>query len=81
MNYRTKIFLDFLKDGQQVDYRTITFGFDHIDLSVNRKEAIKLAKEAIKNPFKYIENNISLIKKNNLEIKNLFSKLGVFLIG
>ena len=27
------------------------------------------------------ENNISLIKKNNLEIKNLFSKLGVFLIG
>ena len=27
------------------------------------------------------ENKISLIKKNNLEIKNLFSKLGVFLIG
>ena len=27
------------------------------------------------------ENNISLIKKNNLEIKNLFSKLGIFLIG
>ena len=27
------------------------------------------------------ENNISLIKKNNLEIRNLFSKLGVFLIG
>ena len=26
-------------------------------------------------------NKISLIKKNNLEIKNLFSKLGVFLIG
>jgi len=27
------------------------------------------------------ENKISLIRKNNLEIKNLFSKLGVFLIG
>ena len=27
------------------------------------------------------ENNISFIKKNNLEIKNLFSKLGIFLIG
>ena len=27
------------------------------------------------------ENKITLIKKNNLEIKNLFSKLGVFLIG
>ena len=27
------------------------------------------------------ENKISFIKKNNLEIKNLFSKLGVFLIG
>ncbi len=27
------------------------------------------------------ENNTSLIKKNNLEIKNLFSKLGIFLIG
>ena len=27
------------------------------------------------------ENKISLIKKNNLEIKNLFSKLGGFLIG
>ncbi len=27
------------------------------------------------------ENNISLIKKNNLEMKNLFSKLGIFLIG
>ena len=27
------------------------------------------------------ENNISLIKKRNLEIKNLFSKLGIFLIG
>jgi methionine biosynthesis protein MetW len=27
------------------------------------------------------EDNISLIKKGNLEIKNLFSKLGIFLIG
>jgi methionine biosynthesis protein MetW len=27
------------------------------------------------------ENNTSLIKRNNLELKNLFSKLGVFLIG
>jgi methionine biosynthesis protein MetW len=27
------------------------------------------------------ENNISLIKKSNLEIKNLFSNLGIFLIG
>jgi len=27
------------------------------------------------------ENKISLIKKNNLEIKNFFSKLGIFLIG
>ena len=27
------------------------------------------------------ENKISLIKKNNLEMKNFFSKLGVFLIG
>ena len=27
------------------------------------------------------ENKITLIKKNNLEIKNLFSKLGIFLIG
>ena len=27
------------------------------------------------------EDKISLIKKNNLEMKNLFSKLGVFLIG
>ena len=27
------------------------------------------------------ENNTSLIKKNNLEIKNLFSKLGIFLVG
>ena len=27
------------------------------------------------------ENNTSLIKRRNLEIKNLFSKLGIFLIG
>ena len=27
------------------------------------------------------EDKISLIKKNNLEIKNLFSELGIFLIG
>ena len=27
------------------------------------------------------ENKISLIKKNNLKMKNLFSKLGIFLIG
>ena len=27
------------------------------------------------------ENKISLIRKNNLEMKNLFSKLGIFLIG
>ena len=27
------------------------------------------------------ENNISFIKKSNLEMKNLFSKLGIFLIG
>ena len=27
------------------------------------------------------ENNTSLIKRSNLEIKNLFSKLGIFLIG
>ena len=27
------------------------------------------------------ENNTSLIKRKNLEIKNLFSKLGIFLIG
>ena len=27
------------------------------------------------------EDKISLIKKNNLEIKNLFSKLGIFIIG
>jgi len=27
------------------------------------------------------ENKISPIKKSNLEMKNLFSKLGVFLIG
>ena len=27
------------------------------------------------------ENNISFIRKGNLEIKNLFSKLGIFLIG
>jgi methionine biosynthesis protein MetW len=27
------------------------------------------------------ENNTSLIKSSNLEIKNLFSKLGIFLIG
>ena len=27
------------------------------------------------------EDKISLIKKGNLEIKNLFSKLGIFLIG
>ena len=27
------------------------------------------------------ENHISLIKRSNLEIKNLFSKLGIFLIG
>ena len=27
------------------------------------------------------EDSISLIKKNNLEIKNLFSKLGIFLMG
>ena len=27
------------------------------------------------------ENKTSLIKKSNLEIKNLFSKLGIFLIG
>ena len=26
-------------------------------------------------------NDTSLIKRNNLEIKNLFSKLGIFLIG
>ena len=27
------------------------------------------------------EDNTSEIKKNNLEIKNFFSKLGIFLIG
>ena len=27
------------------------------------------------------EDETSLIKKNNLEIKNFFSKLGIFLIG
>jgi hypothetical protein len=27
------------------------------------------------------EDSISLIKRSNLEVKNLFSKLGVFLIG
>ena len=27
------------------------------------------------------ENDTSIIKKSNLEIKNLFSKLGIFLIG
>ena len=27
------------------------------------------------------ENKTSLIKRSNLEIKNLFSKLGIFLIG
>jgi len=27
------------------------------------------------------ENRISEIKKNNLEIKNLFSKIGIFLLG
>jgi hypothetical protein len=27
------------------------------------------------------EDKIFLIKKNNLEMKNLFSKLGIFLIG
>ena len=27
------------------------------------------------------ENNTSIIKRSNLEIKNLFSKLGIFLIG
>ena len=27
------------------------------------------------------ENKTSLIKKSNLEIKNLFSKVGIFLIG
>ena len=27
------------------------------------------------------ENKTALIKKSNLEIKNLFSKLGIFLIG
>ena len=27
------------------------------------------------------EDKISLIKKNNLEMKNFFSKLGIFLIG
>ena len=27
------------------------------------------------------ENSTSIIKKRNLEIKNLFSKLGIFLIG
>ena len=27
------------------------------------------------------EDNTSLIKRGNLEIKNLFSKLGIFLIG
>ena len=29
----------------------------------------------------FYENNTSLIKRKNLEIKNLFSKLGIFLIG
>ena len=27
------------------------------------------------------ENKTSLIKKSNLEIKNLFSELGIFLLG
>ena len=27
------------------------------------------------------ENKISLVKRSNLEMKNLFSKLGIFLIG
>ena len=27
------------------------------------------------------EDKISFIKKNNLELKNFFSKLGIFLIG
>ena len=36
---------------------------------------------AIKKVFGVNEDKISLIKKSNLEMKNLFSKLGVFLIG
>ena len=36
---------------------------------------------AIKKVIGVNENKISLIKKSNLEMKNLFSKLGVFLIG
>ena len=36
---------------------------------------------AIKKVIGVNEDKISLIKKSNLEIKNLFSKLGVFLIG
>ena len=36
---------------------------------------------AIKKVIGVNEDKISLIKKNNLEMKNLFSKLGVFLIG
>ena len=36
---------------------------------------------AIKKVIGVNEDKISLIKKSNLEMKNLFSKLGVFLIG
>ena len=36
---------------------------------------------AIKKVIGVNENKISLIRKSNLEMKNLFSKLGVFLIG
>ena len=36
---------------------------------------------AIKKVIGVNENKISLIRKNNLEMKNLFSKLGIFLIG
>ena len=36
---------------------------------------------AIKKVIGVNENKISLIRKSNLEMKNLFSKLGIFLIG
>ena len=50
----------------------------------NRKDICKFCDEKninIKQVVGGNEDKTSAIKKSNLEIKNLFSKLGIFLIG
>ena len=62
------------------DYVIIKKGSEGAELFSKQKKSIIPAFN-IKKVIGVNEDKTSLITKNNLEIKNLFSKLGIFLIG